>query len=42
MGFSYGKSVKLTPGVRMTFSKSGVGYPVGGGGNRVTRLPRGR
>ena len=35
------KSFKLAPGVRMTVSRSGVGYSVGGGGVRVTRRPRG-
>jgi hypothetical protein len=41
MGFSYRKSFKLAPGVRMTVSKSGVGYSVGGKGVRVTKRARG-
>ncbi len=36
------KSFKLAPGVRMTVSKSGVGYSVGGRGARVTRHANGR
>jgi hypothetical protein len=42
VGFSFGKSIKLAPGVRMTFSKSGVGYSVGGRGYRVTKTASGR
>jgi hypothetical protein len=41
MGFSYRKSFKLAPGVRMTVSKSGLGYSVGGKGVRVTKRVRG-
>jgi Protein of unknown function (DUF4236) len=41
MGFSYRKSFKLAPGVRMTVSKSGIGYSVGGKGVRVTKRARG-
>jgi hypothetical protein len=41
MGFSYRKSFKVAPGVRMTVSKSGVGYSVGGKGVRVTKRARG-
>lgn len=41
MGFSYRKSFKVAPGVRMTLSKSGVGYSVGRNGMRVTKLARG-
>lgn len=41
MGFSYRKSLKLAPGVRMTVSKSGIGYSVGGKGVRVTKRARG-
>jgi hypothetical protein len=35
------KSIKLAPGVRMTFSKSGVGYSAGGKGYRVTKRASG-
>jgi tetratricopeptide (TPR) repeat protein len=42
MGFSYRKSIRLAPGVRMTFSKSGVGYSAGGRGYRVTKTASGR
>jgi tetratricopeptide (TPR) repeat protein len=37
MGFRFSKSIKLAPGVRMTVSKRGVGYSVGGKGYRVTK-----
>lgn len=42
MGFRYRKSFKLAPGVRMTISKSGVGYSVGRNGLRVTKRADGR
>jgi hypothetical protein len=42
MGFRFRKSIQLVPGVRMTFSKSGVSYSVGGPGYRVTRTSTGR
>jgi tetratricopeptide (TPR) repeat protein len=42
MGFRVSKSIKLAPGVRMTVSKSGLGYSVGGKGMRVTRHAGGR
>lgn len=42
MGFSYRKSIKLMPGVRMTVSKSGVSYSAGGKGLRVTKTASGR
>lgn len=42
MGFGFSKSIKLAPGVRMTFSKSGVGYSAGGRGYRVTKTASGR
>jgi Protein of unknown function (DUF4236) len=42
VGFGFSKSIKLAPGVRMTFSKSGVGYSVGGRGYRVTKTASGR
>jgi hypothetical protein len=42
LAFRYRKSVKLAPGVRMTVSKSGVGYSVGGKGYRVTKRADGR
>lgn len=38
MGFR----VKVAPGVRMGFSKSGVSYSVGGKGMRVTKRADGR
>jgi hypothetical protein len=41
MGFSFRKSFKVAPGVRMTLSKSGVGYSVGGKGGRITKRARG-
>src|SRR6266702_1103922 len=41
LGSSYRKSFKLAPGVRMTVSKSGIGYSVGGKGVRVTKRARG-
>ena len=40
MGFKFRKSVKMGP-VRVNFSKSGVGYSVGGKGFRVTKKPGG-
>ncbi len=42
MGFRLSKSFKLAPGVRMTLSKSGIGYSAGGKGARITRTARGR
>ncbi len=36
MGFRFRKSVKAGP-FRMTFSKSGIGYSIGGKGFRVTK-----
>lgn len=42
MGFRMRKSVKLAPGVRMTFSKSGIGYSAGVKGYRVTKRADGR
>lgn len=41
MGLRYRKSFKLAPGVRMTVSKSGLGYSVGRNGMRVTKSARG-
>lgn len=40
MGFRFRKSVKAGP-FRVTFSKSGVGYSVGGKGFRVTKKTNG-
>ena len=40
MGVRFRKSVKAGP-VRVTFSKSGVGYSVGGKGFRVTKKAKG-
>ncbi len=42
MGFRVRKSFKVAPGVRMTVSRSGVGYSVGRKGMRVTKTARGR
>lgn len=42
MGFRMSKSIKLAPGVRMTFSKSGIGYSAGVKGYRVTKRADGR
>ena len=42
MGFRMRKSIKLMPGVRMTFSKSGIGYSAGVKGYRVTKRADGR
>jgi tetratricopeptide (TPR) repeat protein len=42
MGLRMSKSIKLAPGVRMTVSRSGVGYSVGTRGARVTKTARGR
>ncbi len=42
MGFQARKSIKLAPGVRMTFSKSGVSYSAGTKGYRVTKTASGR
>ena len=41
MGFRFRKSVKAGP-VRINFSKSGVGYSVGGKGFRVTKRADGK
>lgn len=40
MGFRFRKSIKAGP-VRVNFSKSGVGYSVGGKGFRVTKKAKG-
>lgn len=40
MGFRFRKSIKAGP-VRVNFSKSGVGYSVGGKGFRVTKKANG-
>ena len=40
MGFRFKKSIKAGP-VRVNFSKSGVGYSVGGKGFRVTKKANG-
>src|SRR5581483_7164248 len=42
MGFRIRKSIRLAPGVRMTFSKSGIGYSFGVKGYRVTHRADGR
>src|SRR5215469_6025663 len=42
VGFRFRKSFKIVPGVRMTVSKSGVGYSVGGKGVRLTKRADGR
>ena len=36
------RSVRLMPGVRLTFSRSGVGVSVGVPGARISRSPNGR
>src|SRR4051812_11875823 len=41
MGWSFRKSFRLAKGVRMTLSKSGVSYSMGGRGYRLTAGPRG-
>ncbi|MBV8951667.1 MAG: DUF4236 domain-containing protein, partial [Actinobacteria bacterium] len=41
-GFRLRKSIALVPGVRMTFSKTGIGYSVGVKGYRVTKRADGR
>jgi Protein of unknown function (DUF4236) len=42
VGFRYRKSFKVAPGIRMTVSKSGIGYSAGGKGYRVTKRADGR
>ena len=42
MGFRLRKSINIAPGVRMNFSKSGIGYSVGVKGYRVTHQVDGR
>lgn len=42
MGFQYRKSIKIMPGVRMNFSRSGIGYSAGVRGARISRSPSGR
>lgn len=42
MGFRFHRSMQLVPGVRLNFSKSGVGYSLGGRGMRVSHSPTGR
>lgn len=42
MAFRYHRSVKLLPGLRMNFSKSGVGFSAGFAGYHVSRSPNGR
>ena len=42
MGFRMHKSIKLAPGVRMSFSKSGIGYSAGVKGYRVSKRADGR
>jgi len=41
VGWSYRRSVRVGP-LRINFSKSGVGYSVGGGGFRTGVRPNGR
>ena len=41
MGFRFRKSINLGP-LRLNFSKSGVGYSVGGKGFRVTKTATGK
>lgn len=40
MGFRFRKSIKLGP-ARITLSKSGVGYSIGGPGARITKKANG-
>jgi tetratricopeptide (TPR) repeat protein len=42
VGFRIRKSIQIVPGVRMTFSKSGIGYSAGVKGYRVTKRADGR
>lgn len=42
MGFRYRKTITILPGVRLTFSKSGIGISAGVKGARVTRHASGR
>lgn len=42
MGFRYQRSMKLMPGIRLNFSKSGVGLSLGVPGARISISPRGR
>lgn len=41
MGFQFRKSANLGP-LRINFSKSGIGYSVGGKGFRITKTATGR
>jgi hypothetical protein len=42
MGFRFRKSVKLFPGVRVNFSKTGVGFSAGVPGARYTKRADGK
>jgi hypothetical protein len=42
MGWNYRRSTKIMPGVRMNFSKTGVGFSFGPKGAKVSISPRGR
>lgn len=42
MGFRIRRSIQILPGVRMTFSKTGIGYSAGVKGYRVTKRADGR
>ena len=42
MSLRFRKSMKIAPGVRMNFSKSGVGFSVGTKGARVSVSPKGK
>ncbi|QSE72354.1 DUF4236 domain-containing protein [Rhodococcus sp. PSBB049] len=42
MGFRFSKSIQVVPGVRLNFSRRGVGYSVGGKGMRITKHANGR
>lgn len=42
MGFRFRKSIKLMPGVRINFSKTGIGASVGFKGFRLTKRADGR
>src|ERR1700716_2046279 len=42
VGFRLRKSITIMPGVRMTFSKTGIGYSAGVKGYRITKRADGR
>jgi tetratricopeptide (TPR) repeat protein len=42
MGFRIRRSIQIVPGIRMTFSKTGIGYSAGVKGYRITKRADGR